>query len=191
MSRLPDTTLPHHRLSVTDYHRMAEAGILRPDARVELIDGEIIDMAPIGSRHAGAVEQLASILRAAAGTRAMVRTQQPVALGARSEPEPDLALVRPRADFYKRAHPKPRDILLLVEVAEASLQYDTTIKLPLYATHGIPEVWIADLENGGLLRHREPRDGRYLNIDHPRTGSELSSATLGALEFEFADVFAA
>jgi Uma2 family endonuclease len=168
---------------------MAEAGILRPDAHVELIEGEIIDMAPIGSRHAGVVEQLASILRAAAGDSAMVRTQQPVSLGDRSEPEPDLAVVRARSDFYKLAHPGPADVFLLIEVAEASLQYDTTIKIPLYARHAIPEVWIIDLEGGRTVRYREPQQGRYGHVDHPPVNAPLALRAGGRASVEISDVF--
>lgn len=154
---------PHrrHRLTVEEYHRMGEAGILAPDARVELIEGEIIDMAPIGSRHAGIVEQLSYLFEQALRGRAMIRAQNPVSLGARSEPQPDVALVRPRSDFYKSAHPRPSDILLLVEVADASLDHDRDVKTPLYAAHGIPEAWLIDLESSLLTRYREPSPAGY------------------------------
>src|SRR5690606_20818239 len=117
-------------------------GILRPDDRVELIEGEIIDVAPIGSRHAGTVDYLATALTTAVARRAIVRVQGPVTLDAYSQTEPDVALLRPRSDYYRAAHPTPSDVLLLVEVAEASLRYDRGVKIPLYARSGVAEVWL-------------------------------------------------
>ena len=122
-----------HRLTVDEYYRMAEVGLLPPDARVELIDGEIIDMAPIGSRHAAAVDLLAErFIQAAKGT-VVVRIQGPVRLGPRSEPQPDHAVLRPRADRYARSHPTAADVLLVVEVSDATLRFDREVKANLYA----------------------------------------------------------
>ena len=143
--------LTRHRLTVADYYRMGEAGIFAPEARVELIEGEIIDMAPIGTRHGSAVKRLNALFVAAVGSRAVVSVQDPLRLSELSEPEPDLMLLKPRADFYADAHPTAADVLLLVEVADTSARYDREIKLPLYARHGVPEVWIVDLE-ARLLR---------------------------------------
>lgn len=126
---------------------MANAGILNEDDRVELIEGEIVKMAPIGSRHAAVVERVGDLLQEAVGGRAMVRRQNPIQLGPLSELQPDVAVVRGRADYYAAAHPGPGDVLLIVEVADASLASDRNIKLPLYARAGIPEVWLIDLEN--------------------------------------------
>ena len=147
--------LQRHRLNVDEYHRMASAGILPEDSRVELINGEIIDMAPIGSRHAAAVKQLTRILSRAVGDTAIVSVQDPVHLDDHTEPQPDLALLRPREDFYKTAHPRGQDVLLVIEVADASLRYDREIKIPLYARHGIPEVWLVDLLNNQLNLFRD------------------------------------
>ena len=129
---IPAETL-RHRLTVTDFHRMGEAGIFHEDARVELIEGDIIDMAPIGSSHAGVVKRLARLLMQGVGDKAIVSVQDPVILGPRSEPEPDIALLRPREDYYTRAHPTPGDILLIVEVAESSLTYDREVISQLLA----------------------------------------------------------
>ena len=129
-----------HRLTVAEYHRMGDTGIFSPEARVELIEGEVIDMPPIGSLHAGTVSYLVEVLRPACGGWAIVRTQNPVFLDLRSEPQPDVALLRPRPDFYRNAHPTPTDVFLIVEVADTTLAYDTQIKLPLYARHGVPEM---------------------------------------------------
>jgi Uma2 family endonuclease len=120
-----------HRLSASEFERMAQAGILAEDERVELIDGDLIDMTPVGSRNAGAVSRLTRAFSVAVGGDAMVSVQNPIRLDRHSQPQPDLALLRPRADFYADAHPQPADVLLIVEVAEASLDYDRDVKVPL------------------------------------------------------------
>lgn len=160
MSAIVDINNRRHRLTVHDYYRMAEAGILKAHDRVELIDGELIDMTPIGSRHAAAVDRLNHLLLPALSKRAIVRVQQPVRLSDLSEPEPDIAVVAIRSDFYESAHPKPADIYLLIEVADSSLPYDRDLKLPLYARHGVKEVWLADIESKTLRVYRSPaREG--------------------------------
>lgn len=170
MTNLADNWLPRHRLTVEDYHRMGETGILRPEARVELIEGEIIDMAPIGSRHASAVARLTHLF-ARTGDTALVWVQNPILLDDHSEPEPDLVLLRPRGDFYREALPHAEDVLLLVEVAETTLRYDRDVKLPLYARYRVPEVWIVDLDSRALLVCRDPAGAAYADIrtlDQPR-----------------------
>jgi Uma2 family endonuclease len=161
--------LKRHQLTVDDYGRMGDAGVFAPDARVELIDGEVIDMAPIGTRHAAAVARLARLLQRAVGDQAIVWPQNPLRLGDRSEPEPDLLLLLPRADFYASAHPVAGDVLLLIEVADSSVRYDREIKLPLYARHGITEVWLVDLEAGMLRFFRGPQGERYTDITATET----------------------
>jgi len=141
MSAVLQTEVRRHRLTVDDFHRMGEAGILRADERVELIDGEVIDMAPIGSNHAGTVGFLAKRLERAVGDSAVVFVQNSLLLTASSEPQPDIMLLKPRTDFYRSAHPHPEDVLLIVEVADTTLAYDRDIKVPLYARHAIPEAW--------------------------------------------------
>jgi Uma2 family endonuclease len=162
-----------HRLSVADYYRMAEVGILRPDERVELIEGEIIDMAPVGSVHAGTVDQMAKMFGDAVGDTAIVRAQNPISLDDHSEPEPDIALLRRRDDFYKSAHPTPDDILLVVEIADSSLLFDRNVKAPLYARHGIVEVWLVDVKGWRVTRYRNPLRGEYTLIDQPDLGTAL------------------
>lgn len=152
---------PRHRLTVADYQRMGDAGVLAEDAHVELIEGEMFDMAPIGSRHAGSVKHLARLLIKAVGDRAIVSIQDPIVLDEYSEPEPDVALLRPRVDFYKTHHPCASDVLLIIEVADSSLRYDREFKLPLYAQHNIAEVWIVDLTLSVLDVHRQPEANRY------------------------------
>lgn len=153
-----------HRLSVAQYERMGEAGVLAADARVELIEGELIEMAPIGTRHAAAVKRLNHAFNAALGERAVVAVQDPLRLGDYSEPQPDLMLLRPRDDFYGAAHPTAADVLLLVEVSDTTIRFDRAIKLPLYAREKIAEVWIVDLDDLVLRIHRNPADGSYRDV---------------------------
>ena len=164
-----------HRLTVADYYRMAEVGILDAESRVELIDGDIIDMAPPGSPHAGTVAYLTEVLVRAVNGRATVLAQNPVRLSDFSEPQPDLALLRRRDDFYRERHPQPDDVLLIVEIAATSLRFDRDTKLPLYARHGIPEMWLVDLGGQRLSRYRAPQNGSYALADEPdvRTPIEL------------------
>jgi Uma2 family endonuclease len=153
--------LQRRRFTVHDYYAMADAGILGEDERVELIDGEIIQMPPIGSHHAAWVDRLNAKLGGKTGARAIVRVQNPVRLSDLSEPQPDLALLRPREDFYAGGHPGPGDTLLIVEVAHTTLGYDREVKLPLYALAGIPEVWIVDVEKGEVEVYRQPEGPRF------------------------------
>ena len=153
--------LRRDRLTAAEYRRIGETGVSRPDVRIELIDGEIVDIARTGSRHAGVVRHLARLLERAMGDAAVVSVHSPVALSERSEPAPDIALLRPRADFYKGAHPQPADVLLIIEVADASLRYDRQIKLPLYARYGIVEVWLVDLESDTVTSFSRPANGVY------------------------------
>lgn len=162
------------RFTVDEYHRMGEAGILHEDERVELLEGEIMQMAPIGSRHADCVDYFAEWLITRLAGRAVVRIQNPVRLSAGSEPEPDLALVRPRPGRYAAAHPAPEDVFLIVEVADTTLRYDREVKLPLYAGAGIPEVWIVDLEGQRVLVYRKPNTSGYEDAATVERGGTLS-----------------
>ena len=133
------------RLSVEEYHWMGEAGILRPDERVELIDGVLKQMSPIGSQHAACVSRLTNLLLPPLQRHALVRVQNPIVLDDNTEPEPDLAIVKQRDDDYSAAHPRPNDILIVIEVADTTLEYDKRVKLLRYAQVNIPEVWIVNL----------------------------------------------
>lgn len=158
-----------HRLTVEQYHRMAEARVLARDARVELIEGVIVGRAPIGSRHAATVKKLNALLTKAVGARAIVSVRDPIRLGDRSEPQPDLALLRPREDFHAGAPPTAADTLLIVEVSQATGAYDRQVKVPLYAQHGVPEVWIVDLDSSLGRFYRTPQGDRYLDITATET----------------------
>ncbi len=165
---MDDTTLAptRHKLDVHDYHRMGEAGILGMGDRVELIDGELIDMAPIGHGHIATVNGLNHALFVACGEQAIVSIQNPLRLDRLNEPQPDAVLFRPRPDFYRTApFPGPADVLLVVEVADSSLRYDRGVKLPLYARAGIGEVWIVDLRRRVVDVHRTPSGDGYASVE--------------------------
>jgi Uma2 family endonuclease len=178
-----------HRLTVEDYYRMGETGILRPDERVELIDGEIIDMPPPGSLHAGTVTHLDHLLQRTAGDRAVLQVQNSVRLDGYSEPQPDLTLLRPRADFYKSAHPQPSDVLLMIEVADTSLRYDRDVKAALYARHAVPELWLIDVRNARLTRYREPSHDSYTRVDQPDLSAPLEIASLPGVSVNLSALF--
>lgn len=148
---------PRHKITLADYHRMIDAGAFHEDDRLELIDGEICDMAPIGSRHAAMVSKLTRMLVQASGKAAIVQVQNPVSLPPDSEPEPDLMLLKPRDDFYAEAHPTAADVLLVIEVSDSSVRYDREVKVPLYAAHGMGEIWLIDLEARCVEVHRRPQ----------------------------------
>ncbi len=165
MSARAETLSRLHRLSVADYHRMGEAGVFVPGERTELIEGAIIDMPPIGSRHAGMVRRLDAVFSRFLRERAIVSVQCPVVLGDLSEPQPDVALLHPREDFYAAGHPGPEDVLLVVEVADTSVDFDRHTKLPLYARHAVPEAWLIDLPGQALEVHRHPEQGAYTRLE--------------------------
>lgn len=161
-----DLVLTRHRWNVDEYHRMGEAGILHEDDRVELIDGELIDMAPIGQGHAGVVNGLNRALVMICGERAVVSVQNPLRLNRLNEPQPDVVVLRPRDDLYQRGTPPgPADVPLLVEVTDSSLRYDRAVKLPLYARAGIGEVWIVDLHRLAVDVHRMPAGDGYATVE--------------------------
>jgi Uma2 family endonuclease len=151
-----------HRFDVNHYYRMAETGILSPEDRVELIEGEVVDMAPIGSAHGGTVVGLTELVaRAVADGEVLASVQGPLRLDRHNEPQPDLMLLRPRTDRYRASHPTAADVLLLIEVADSSLAYDRGPKLALYARHGVPEVWIVDLAGRAVEISRQPEPEGY------------------------------
>jgi Uma2 family endonuclease len=176
------------RFTVEEYERMGAAGILGEDDRVELLDGEIVEMSPIGPRHAGRVNRLNRLLAVGLGERAVVTVQNPVRLALRSEPQPDLVVARPRRDFYELGHPTPDDVLLLVEVAEISAAFDRGVKVPLYARAGIPEVWLVDLASEQVMVHRAPTEGRYADVRTLGRGDRLAPQAFPDLELSVADV---
>jgi Uma2 family endonuclease len=166
--------LTHYRFTRAEYHRMVEAGILHEDSPVELIDGEILQMSPIGRRHRAGVDRITDIFVPAVRDVAIVRVQSSIVLEERSEPEPDVAILRRRDDFYADADETPQDVLLVIEVADSSETYDRQVKAPLYARNGIPELWIVSLNRDQILLHREPTPEGYATIRVARRGESIS-----------------
>ena len=174
--------------TVSEYYRMAEADILTEADRVELIAGQIVAMSPIGSRHAACVDRLNGLLHRQSEQAFIVRVQSPIALDAYSEPEPDLVLLRPRADFYAAAHPSAADVLLAVEVADTSIDYDREVKLPLYAQAGLPEVWLIDLQESRIEVFAQPQGGAYQQRIEVTADTTLTSPTIPQLALAAADL---
>jgi len=168
---------------------MAEAGILGEDDRVELIEGELIDMAPIGSEHAGKGIRLSSLLSTALAGRAFVSQQNPLRLEEHSEPQPDIAVLRYRNDFYEASHPQPADILLLIEIADTTIRYDREIKIPLYARHGIPEVWLIDLQQERVEIYLQPSSEGYRQILRPGKNERIVLSLLPEVSILIADLW--
>ncbi|HUF85361.1 MAG TPA: Uma2 family endonuclease [Acidimicrobiia bacterium] len=165
-----------HLFTADEYQRMGEAGLFGEDDRLELIEGEIVEMAPIGSRHAACVDRLTRLLTAQVGDRAIVRVQSPIRLSARSEPQPDVTLLAPRTDFYGEAHPGPGDVWLVVEVADTSGAWDREVKARLYARAGVPEMWVVDLDAEVVDVLRDPGPSGYAEMRRAGRGERLEAA---------------
>ena len=166
--------LQRRQFTVQEYHQMAEVGILTEDDRVELIAGEIVEMAPIGIPHAGCVRRLNMIFNDLLRGKVIVDTQNPIDLSDDSEPEPDLILLRWRDDCYAEKHPQPEDILLLVEVADSTIKYDREIKIPLYAENGISEAWLIDINQQLIAVYRQAEGNSYQNMRQFFRGDSLT-----------------
>ncbi|MFZ1640305.1 MAG: Uma2 family endonuclease [Candidatus Contendobacter sp.] len=161
---------PRHRWTLAEYHRMGEVGLLDEDSRVELIEGELIEMAPIGSPHGGEVKYFNNKFVSLLYGKVIVSVQDPIVLDDYSEPEPDIALLRWRDDFYRKENPHAEDILLIIEVSDSTFHKDRDVKIPLYARSGIPEVWLLDIQQRQLEIYRDPAHGQYQQQDCLRTG---------------------
>ena len=181
--------MPRHRFSVDDYYRMAESGILKEHDRVELIEGEIVEMTPIGSRHAAVVDRLNRSLRMLPEERYLVRVQSPVRLDPHSEPQPDVSVLRARADDYETAHPGPEDVLLVIEVVDSSEAYDRGVKLRLYSRAGIPEVWLVVLSERTVEVFRRPGPSGYEESNAHRPGDEIAAGSVPELGLPVSAVF--
>ena len=180
--------LLRRRFTVDEYDRMTQAGILGEDDRVELLEGEIVEMAPIGSRHAACVKRLNQLMSQRVAGRAIVAVQDPIKLSDFSEPQPDLALLRPRPDFYSESHPGPDDVLLVVEVSDTSADYDRAVKVPLYAAAAIPEVWLVDLAAGTIEVHRGPSSGGYGDVEAMSGVQTFAPQALSDLVLSVSDI---
>lgn len=148
-------------ISVEEYYKMAEVGILKPGDRVELINGEIFEKSPIGSKHAALVDRLARILNQLLQGKASIRIQNPIRIDSKNEPEPDITILHYRQDDYAAAHPKASDVHIVIEVADTSIKYDREIKMPLYATCQIQEYWIIDLASEEIMAAGQPTGNDY------------------------------
>ena len=162
------------RFSVDEYYAMAEAGILARDERVELIEGEIITMSPIGNPHGAGVDRATDLIVPLVTGRAIVRVQAHVRLADNCQPEPDLMLLARRDDFYSTEAPGPSDVLLLIEVADSSLSYDRNRKLPLYARYSIPEVWIENIPDCVIEAYSNSVNGEYTEMRTYRPGETIT-----------------
>ena len=168
------TDVVRRRFDVSDYYRMADAGILRETDRVELIEGEILQMSPISSGHAARNTRASKVLQRYVGEAAIVSNKHPVRLDAYSEPQPDIAMLKPRADLYEQAHPGPLDILLILEISDTSSAFDRQVKAPMYARAGITELWLELISEDCIEVYSEPANGVYRQIRQARRGESLS-----------------
>ncbi len=178
-----------HAVSAQEYLRMGDAGVFAPNERLELIEGEIVEMAPIGSRHAGAVNALNRLFNRLVDDRAVVSVQNPFIVGERSVPQPDLALLKARADSYSDAHPTVADVLLVVEVADTTLAFDIGTKVPLYARHGVPEVWVVDLQERALRVFRDPSASGYRKSFTAAGDESVAAAALPDVVIALSELF--
>lgn len=165
---------PKRLFTVDEYYRMAQARILREDDRVELIEGEIVQMTPIGSHHAACVNRLQTLFVRNLDPKAIVIVQNPIQVDEFSEPQPDIVLAKPRDDFYESGHPTPTDIFWVVEVSDTSQRYDRLTKIPLYGKSGIPEAWLIDLEKKVVEIYTHPCDEGYRDVKTATPDETLS-----------------
>jgi Uma2 family endonuclease len=179
--------LEPRRFNVTEYYQMAEAGILTPDDRVELIEGEVIKMSPIGIKHAACVKRLNGILQSRFGPKG-VCIQSPIRLNDYSEPEPDVALVRARDDYYETRHPTAADTLLIIEVADTTVLTDRNIKVPLYARSEVREVWLINLPAQCIEMFWNPQAGNYQQSREFKCGDIISSQTVTNFSVEVNEI---
>ena len=176
------TNNSRYRLKVSDFNTMSEIGIFNEDDHIELIEGGLITMSPIGKQHAWETRQLNYLFSRLVADKALVDVQNPLILDDYNEPEPDIMLLHYRADFYKTARPRPADVFLLIEVADTSLNYDKNTKIPLYAKYGVPEVWLVDLLHKKLEIHRRPGANGYRQILIPERGEKIAPEQLPDVE---------
>jgi Uma2 family endonuclease len=177
---------PHHRFTVDEYERMAEVGILGEDDRVELIWGEIVEMSPIGARHVACLRQTSRACHRQLGDDVFIHVQDPIRLLHDGEPQPDLSLIR--VTYDQARVPAASDVYLVVEVADSSLEYDRSVKLPLYAASGIPEAWLFNLIANRLERHTDPAPGGYQIVAFAEGGQQLPSTVLPDLIFDASEL---
>lgn len=177
------------RFTVEDFERLAKEGILTEEERVELIDGEVVEMTPIGSHHAGCLKRIVAALRTRLGDEVILAVRDPLELDGLRQPQPDLMLLRARHDFYRSSHPRPADVLLLIEVADTSRDFDSTGKAEMYARAAIPEYWLVDLTRSEVLIHRAPTGIGYTRVEPRHQGDSWSPHLLPNLTVTWEDIF--
>ena len=180
--------LAKHWITADEFEQMGRAGIFHPDARLELLEGGIYEMSPIGSPHAACVDFLNTFFNLHFGGKVIVRVQSSVRLDDFSEPQPDIALLRWRDDFYRHAHPTPADVLLVIEVADTTVETDRSYKMPLYAKAGIPEMWLVNLPDGRIELYAEPASGLYQISRNFTRGEEAQAHGLPDLRISVAEL---
>ncbi len=181
-------SLPHRKFTVEDYHRFIELGIFKPEERLELWEGEFVEMSPIGKRHAGTVSALSDILKDFLGKRALIWSQNPIVLNDFSEPQPDVTLLKRRDDFYRTISATANDVLLAMEVADSTVKYDRDIKFPKYAANGIPEAWLIDLENDRIEIHTQPTQNGYRLVKILHRGDLAESTVFAEIKIAVDDI---
>lgn len=182
--------ITRHKFSTKDYHQMIEIGILGEDDHVELIDGEIVKMAAIGSHHAGCTNKSNAFFSHQLTGRALISVQNPIALEDGTEPEPHIALLKLADHFYTKQHPIPADIFFILEIADTSFLYDKEVKLLKYAQAGIPESWLLDLTHEEILACRIPSQEGYKDIHTIKRGQSLSLLAFPEIKASVDDLFA-
>jgi Uma2 family endonuclease len=179
-----ETEVQTKRFTIDEYHRMGEAGVFHPEARLELIEGEIFEMSPVGTPHIACVNRADALFQSRLAGRAMVSVQNPVVLSNITEPQPDLLLAPPREDFYATDRLSARHAILAVEISDSTIRYDRNRKAPLYARAGVSELWIEDLQNDVILVHRGPSPEGYGSVRAFRRGEDVSIAAFPDVCFE-------
>jgi Uma2 family endonuclease len=177
-----------HLTDITEWQKLGEANIFPPGSRLELIEGEILEMAPIGFNHSGHVTRLINFFAPLLNKKAILSAQNPLRLSDLSEPEPDFMLLKPNADFYSSRHPNADDVLLLIEVADSSLSFDQNEKLRLYASHNVPEYWLLNLKDSCLEVYRQPHGDCFGEKTTLRIGDSVTLSQLNHITINIADI---
>ncbi len=180
--------LAKHWITADEFEQMGRAGIFSPDARLELLEGVIYRTSSIGSPHAAWVKYLNALFNRLFNGKMLVGVQDPIRLDDFSEPEPDITLLRWRDDYYKTSHPTPADVLLLIEMADSTVESDRSYKMPLYAKAGIPEAWLVNLIEETIELYAEPADGAYQFSKSFKRGEEIQSHSVADLRISVTDV---
>ncbi len=177
-----------HYFTVKEYHAMAEAGIFTEADRVELIEGEIFEMSPIGNRHASHVNRLTNLFIVRLNQQVIVSVQNPVEVNDFSEPQPDLSLLKWRDDFYINKHPTPKDLLLVIEVADSTVSFDRNFKMPMYARSKIPQAMLVNLPEDVIEFYSKPIKGKYTKVEYLKRGDSLSLLSFPEIIFTVKEI---